>query len=530
MAKFKVLITDPLSEEGLKLLEAHPDIEFEVVGKKKPEELVQIIEPYDILLVRSGTKVTREVIERAKNLKLIGRAGVGLDNIDVEAATEKGVVVVNAPSGNTISTAEHTWALLMAMMRKIPQAYESLKKGEWNRKAFLGNEVYGKTLGIVGLGRIGSEVAKRALAFGMRVIGYDPFITKEKADRLGIELVSSIDELLPMVDIITFHIPLTEETRHLLNRERIYRLKQGAWVVNCARGGIVEEEALYEALKEGHLSGAALDVFEKEPPEGSPLLELPNVVFTPHLGASTKEAQINVAVEIAQEVINFVDYGFVKNAVNIPSFDPAEMKEIAPFMELAEKIGTFQSQVAPGRAEVIELLFIGGLAEKNVTPLVSAFLKGYFETALGDTVNYLNSMKIARERGIKVLQFKINESEGYSNLFASIVKAGEKKRVVAGTVFEDKHPRIVKIDDFFLEFSPKGYVLLLENRDVPGVIGKVGSILGENGVNIAGLHLGRTAPGKRAVSVIIVDSSIPEEVLRKIEQEPEIFSARLIKL
>ena len=530
MPKYRVLITDPLSEEGLKILNSHPDIECEVVGKKKPEELVQIIEPYDILLVRSGTKVTREVIEKAKNLKLIGRAGVGLDNIDVEAATEKGIVVVNAPSGNTVSTAEHTWALLMAMMRKIPQAYESLKRGEWNRKAFMGNEVYGKTLGIVGLGRIGSEVAKRALTFGMRVVGYDPFITKEKADRLGIELVSSIDELLPMVDIITFHIPLTDETRHLLNRDRIYKMKKGARVVNCARGGIVDESALYEALKEGHLAGAALDVFEKEPPEGSPLLELPNVVFTPHLGASTREAQINVAVEIAQEVVNFVDYGFVKNAVNIPSFDPAEMKEIAPFMELAEKIGMFQSQVAPGRVEVIELLFIGGLAEKNVTPLVSAFLKGFFETALGDTVNYLNSMRIARDRGIKVLQFKISETEGYSNLIASVVKAGEKKKVVAGTVFEDKHLRIVKIDNFFLEFSPQGYVLLLENKDIPGVIGKVGTILARNGVNRAGLHLGRTAPGERAVSVIIVDGPVPENVLKEIENEEEIYSATLVKL
>lgn len=529
--KWKVLVTDPLSEEGLKILRSHPDIDVEETGKLSEDELVKKISPFDVLLVRSGTKVTAKVIEAASNLKLIGRAGVGLDNVDVETATRKGIIVVNAPSGNTISTAEHTFSLMLALARNIPQAYISMKEGKWERKKFMGVELYNKTLGIIGLGRIGSEVAKRAISFGMRVLGYDPYISEDRASQLGVELVEDIDQMLPQVDFLTLHVPLTSSTKNLINAERLKKMKKGARIINCARGGIVDEQALYEAIKEGHIAGAALDVFEKEPPSpDNPLLSLPNVIFTPHLGASTVEAQRNVAVEIVEEVISFIEKGYVRNAVNIPSIEPHLLEELRPFVDLVEKLGSLHAQLLDGRLDAVELVFNGEIAEKDVSILASAFLKGLLVYILQEAVNYVNAPVIARQRGIRIFQFKIPETKDFANLVGTIVKAGDTKRLIAGTVFEDKNPRIVKVDDFYIDLVPEGNILVLWNRDVPGVIGKVGTLLGSHNINIAGLQLARKEAGGMAMSFIKVDNPIPQSVIDELKKFPEIENARMVKL
>ncbi|MBX6395249.1 MAG: phosphoglycerate dehydrogenase, partial [Alicyclobacillaceae bacterium] len=387
---FKILVSDPISEEGLKKLIEAPEVQVDLRPGLAPEELIRIIGEYDALLVRSQTKVTAEMIAAGKNLKAIGRAGVGVDNIDVEAATRRGIIVVNAPDGNTISTAEHTFAMLMSLARNIPQACASIKAGKWDRKSFVGVELRGKTLGILGLGRIGTEVAKRAMAFGMTVLAYDPFLTAERAAQLGVEPVS-VDEICERADFITVHTPLTKDTRHLIGPAQFAKMKRGVRILNCARGGIIDEKALLEAIERGVVAGAALDVFEEEPPKDNPLLALDRVIATPHLGASTVEAQINVAIDVGEEILNILHNRPFKNAVNLPSLPADVMRAVQPYLTLGEKLGQLVSQLTVGRLSAIEIGYGGNVSEKEVSPITRTILKGILAYHHGDEVNYVNA-------------------------------------------------------------------------------------------------------------------------------------------
>ena len=402
----RILVSDSLSDEGLKLLNEEKDFQVDVKSGMKPEELKQVIGDYDALIVRSATKVTKEIIDAAKKLKVVGRAGVGLDNVDLPAATEKGIVVMNAPAGNTISTCEHTMSMLLSLARSIPQACSSTKKGEWKRSKFMGVELYNKTLGIIGLGRIGREVARRANSFGMKILGFDPYITKEVAQDLGITVVE-LNELLAASDFITVHVPLTDETNHLISTAQFGLMKKGARILNCARGGIIDEAALVQAIKDGKVAGAALDVFENEPPApDSELLKLDNVVVTCHLGASTEEAQVNVAIEIAECVRDFLSGKGIRNAANYPSIDSDLYRVLKPWIEVAEKLGTFGAQVIKGRISEVEIEYLGDITRYDTSSLSMSIMKGLLSPALKETVNYINAIPLARGRGIQIRQTK----------------------------------------------------------------------------------------------------------------------------
>ena len=525
----KLLISDSLSEEGLKILREVKGFEVDVYKSLKPEELLQKIGEYDALIVRSASKVTREVIEKAQKLRVIGRAGVGLDNVDVEAASEHGIIVMNAPEGNTISTAEHTLSLLLSLARYIPQANASIWQGRWEKGKFTGRELYGKTLGIVGLGRIGSEVAKRAQAFGMKVIAYDPFLSAERAGKMEVALVS-LKELFAQSDFITLHTPLTKETHHLLNAEAFGQMKGGVRVINCARGGIIDEEALAEAIRKGKVAGAAIDVFEKEPPVGNPLLTLDQVIATPHLGAATDEAQENVATDIARQVADALLDRAIRNAVNYPSVDGEVLKVIRPFLKLAENIGTIQAQLADGHIQHVKIRYSGEVTGYDTAPMTMSLMKGLLAPILGETVNYVNAQVLAKNRGIKVIESKTSELEDFANVIEVEVKTDKLRSIVSGTLFGKDNPRIVKIDEFYIDAMPSGYLLVTFTKDVPGVVGTIGSILGRNEINIASMSFGRRKQGGRAITVLNVDSPVPDGVIREILGAENIFDARLIKL
>ncbi|MCX7918656.1 MAG: phosphoglycerate dehydrogenase [bacterium] len=525
----KILVSDPLSEKGLEILKSEPGIEVDVKPKMSKEELLACIGNYDALVVRSETKVTKEVIEAGKNLKLIGRAGVGLDNVDVEAASKRGIIVMNTPGGNTISTAEQTMALLLSLSRNIPQAVASLKAKKWDRKKYTGVEVNGKTLGILGLGRIGAEVAKRAQAFGMKVIANDPFIAPERAQQLGVELVKKSD-LIKRADYITVHTPLTAETKSLIGPEEFEYMKDGVRIINCARGGIIDEKALYENLKSGKVAGAALDVYEEEPPFNSPLLELENCITTPHLGASTEEAQVNVAIEIAQQVIDALKGRTVRNAINVPAIEPEVLALVQPYLTLGEKLGSLQAQLTEGRIQELRVHFGGEVCKCNVSPITTAVLKGMLDPILNETVNYVNAPFLAKERGIKVIESKSSEAEDFATLVAVTVKTESKESTVVGTLFGKNDPRIVRFDGFHVEMVPFGYIVIITNEDMPGVLGSVGVMLGKHNINIAGLTLGRKEKGGLAFTGLNVDESVPDNVLNEIRKLPHIISARLVKL
>jgi D-3-phosphoglycerate dehydrogenase len=525
----KVLATDNLAEEGIELLRGSPDITVDVRPRLELQELIKRIGEYDALLVRSATKVTKEVIEAGKNLKVIGRAGVGVDNIDVKAASKKGIVVMNTPGGNTISAAEHTMSMLLALSRSIPQANLSLKSKQWEKKKFLGTEVFKKTLGIIGLGRIGGEVAKRAQSFGMEIIAYDPYISKTHARELGVKLVS-FPELITQADYITVHVPLTPETKYLINKETISKMKDGVKIINCARGGIIDESALAEAVKSGKVSGAALDVFESEPPFDSPVLGLENIIVTPHLGASTEEAQINVAREIAMQVLDFLKQGIVRNAVNMPELGPEKMKILGPYIDLCEKLGKLQAQISEGGFTQIDIQYSGEILHYEIKPLTIALLKGLLEPILEREVNFVNAPLIAEERGIKVTESKVSKVEDFANLIIVQAVTEKGENLVAGTLLSSKEPRLVRIGEFDLDVIPEGYMLLCSNLDKPGVIGKIGTILGNKKINIAGMQVGRKTAGGRALIVINIDCNVPPEVLREIEGIPEIVAVKMINL
>lgn len=524
----RILASDPVAEKGLNILREEGFIVDEKI-KLSEEELIKIIPQYDALIVRSETKVTARIIEAAENLKIIGRAGVGVDNIDLAAASKKGIIVVNSPEGNTIAAAEHTIALMMALLRNIPQAHAALKAGKWLRKEFTGYELRGKTVGIIGLGRIGTAVAKRVKAFETRVIGYDPFISEERAQMLGITLMP-LEELLQNADIVTMHLPLNNETRNLINRERLKLMKKSAFIINCARGGIIDEEALYEALKAGEIAGAALDVFAREPLTESPLFELQNVIVTPHLGASTKEAQINVAIDVAREIANVLKGGLAQNAVNFPAMDKESYQRLKPYINLAEKLGNFLAQILSGGLLAAEIVYNGLAFKEETRPLTLAALKGLLDPLLMERVNYVNAPVVAKERGIKVRETVMENGADYTNLITLKVTTEKGERIIAGTLFRNNEPRIVQIDQYRVDVVPEGYKLFVPHKDQPLMIGRVGLILGEKGINIAGMQLGRLTPGGDAVMVLSLDHPADGDSIKAIAEIPGIYEVKAVSL
>lgn len=526
---YKILISDSLAEEGIKILKKVKEFKVDVKLKLPPDELKKIIKDYSALLIRSGTKVTKEIIKAADKLKVIGRAGVGLDNVDLEAASKRGIIVMNTPGGNTISTAEHTMSLILALSRNITKADVSIKKGEWERKKFMGVELYGKILGIIGLGRIGAEVTKRANAFGMKVLACDPFLSLEKAKELSVESVE-LKDLFKRADFITVHTPMTDDTRHIINKKAIAKMKDGVRIINCARGGIVDEAALFAGIKSGKVAGAALDVYEKEPPKESPLLKCDQVVLTPHLGASTEEAQVNVAIDIANSTRDALLGCGIRNAVNVPCIDAELYKILQPYVELCEKMGSLVAQISEGRISRIEIRYSGDITKYSFSPLTVAVVKGALTPVLQETVNYVNSLIVAKERGIRIEELKSTELEEYANLITVEIKTDKGSRSAMGTMFTKKDARIVKIDEYHVDAIPKGYMLVAHNKDVPGIIGKVGTILGDNNINIATMTFGREKLGGNTLSVLNVDSPVPEKVLGEIRKAKNILDIKLIKL
>lgn len=525
----KILISDPLAKEGVAILKKRKNFIVDVLPKLSPEELKKIIPDYQALIVRSQTKVTKDVIKHAKKLKYIGRAGVGLDNIDVEAASKNGIIVMNTPGGNSVSTAEHAFSLILALARNIAEADHSVKKGEWERKKFMGVEIYGKTLGIIGLGRIGAEVAKRAASFQMNIIAYDPFLIPERAKALGV-LSVSLDELFKKADYITVHTPLTAETRHIIGEKAFCKMKKGVRIVNCARGGIVDEKALARAIEAGIVAGAALDVYEKEPPGKEGLIGMSKVITTPHLGASTEEAQINVAIDIAKSMQDAILKRGIRNAVNVPSIEPEIFKIIEPYLALAEKIGKLHAQLIEGYIHKVNIRYVGDITKYNLNHMTRSVVKGVLQPALEESVNYVNALVIARDRGIKINEEKTKEIEDFANLICVEVETDKMKSSIMGTLFTKIDPRIVKIDRFYVDVVPEGHMLVIYNQDKPGIVGQIGTILGENGVNIAGMNFGRAKRGGEAITVLNVDSEPSASVLSKIKSAHHIKGVKSIEL
>ncbi|PLX51474.1 MAG: phosphoglycerate dehydrogenase [Desulfobulbaceae bacterium] len=503
----KVLISDNLEPIGEKILR-DAGLEVDVNTGLAPEELKKIIGGYDGLVIRSATKVTAEIIEAADNLKIVGRAGIGLDNVDIPEASKRGIVVMNAPDGNATTAAEHAIAMMMALTRNIPQATARLKEGGWDKKKFQGREVTNKTVGIIGIGRIGAIFADRAKGLKMKTIAYDPHMPKEIADKLGVELVS-LEELCERSDYFSVHVPLTKETAKLISTKEFKAMKKEAMFIDCARGGVVDEEALYEALKNGEIRGAALDVFEKEPTslETTPLLSLPNFICTPHLGASTSEAQVNVAVAICEQMADYLKNGTVTNAVNVPSVSAEVLAKVGPYATLAEMMGSLHMQIAKGGVEEVVLEFDGELAEMNTTPITVSFLKGLFTPILQDAVNFVNAPMIAKDRGIRVVESKTNDSDAFTSLLTIVVKTSDGENRLAGTVFGKKEPRLVRLNSFRMEALLDGPMLFVSNNDVPGVIGSLATTLGNLGVNISRMTVGQEASVESSKNVILLNTN-----------------------
>ena len=527
----KILVADDVSESGLQPLRDAGFIVERKIGLS-PELLCDELADSEGLIVRSETKVTGELLDAARNLRVIGRAGVGIDNIDVPAATARGVVVMNAPDGNTITTAEHTIALLVALARRVPQANSSLKSGKWERKNFIGTELQGKTLGIVGLGRIGRVVASRARALGMKIVAYDPFIAPEQTRDLEIES-ASFDEVLRCADFLTVHTPLTPDTRGLINADALAKMKSGARLINCARGGLIDEQALFHAIYSGKIAGAALDVFEQEPPpRDHPLLKLEEVIVTPHLGASTTEAQEGVAFTVAEQMRDYLLTGALRGAVNVPALGTKELALLQPHLSLAESLGRFQAQLAKGAVQRVRLEFAGELVDVDAAPVTRAFLAGLLRD-VSDRVNAVNAFLIAEERGIAVTTSYLRGSESAPAIRTRIA-GSEGEQAIAGTVFGitggDRKGRITEINNFRIEAIPRGFMLVMHNRDVPGVIGRVGTILGEDGINISAFHLGRRARGGEAMAVIELDGPASGKTLRRLSASDGILSVQQVQL
>lgn len=508
----RILVSDNLAESGIEKLKEVPEFDVEVNTSLTQEELRQIIKEYDALVIRSGTKVSADIIEAAVNLKVVARAGIGLDNVDIGAASKHGVVVMNTPEGNVITTAEHTIAMLLSISRNIPQANASLRAGKWEKKRFRGKEVFNKVLGIVGVGRIGRVVADRAKALRMNVIGFDPYISSEVIGNLGIEGVS-LDELYARSDYITVHTPMTQETRNLINAEAFKKMKRGVFILNCARGGIVNEEDLYGAIQSGIVAGVALDVFIKEPPVDNPLLGLEQVVCTPHLGASTDEAQENVATAVADQVIDYLVRGTIRNAVNAPNIDGAVLTRLRPYLTLSEKLGSLIMQITRGAIEEVSIEYIGEVTSVETQPLTISILKGMLSPILGDMVNFVNTPIHVKERNIRVTESMRNEAEDFTNLISVYVKTSEDENLVAGTIFGKKDARLVRINDFRLEAAMEGHLVLIYNIDTPGTIGAIGSCLGRHHINISMMDVGQVLERGQNIIFLRTDTPVPQHVV-----------------
>ncbi len=523
----KVLVSDPLSKEGISILEEHAQVTLDMCENR--ERLLEIIGDYDALVIRSGTQVTAEVIEAGKKLKVIGRAGVGVDNIDVDRATEKGILVINAPEGNTISATEHTIAMLTSLARNISGADASVKKGEWKRQEFMGVELYQKKLGIIGLGKIGTEVARRCRAMGMVLLGCDPYVSAEQAEKKGIELVS-LEELLRQSDFITLHLPLVSATHHLIGEKQLEMMKEGVRIINCARGGLIDEQALCRALDEGKVAGAALDVFENEPPLDCPLLQYDKVITTPHLAASTREAQVNVAIQVARQIVRFLRGEPVDYAVNVPVVEPEILEEVKPYFSLMRLLGSLYMQLFTGSVEEVEIHYSGDIASKPLNLLTTSCLIGFLQVIVGRQVNYVNAPYLARERGIRIKETASDTSENFSSLIVVKVKSGEEINTVAGTLFNDQDIRIVQIGDYRIEVVPSRYMLVCNYIDRPGIIGRVATILGSRNINIASMQVGRQSIGGEALMVLQVDDPIPAEVMEQIKETGIVTTIGFVEL
>jgi D-3-phosphoglycerate dehydrogenase len=525
----KVLVSDSIDQVGIDILSQVAQVD--VKTNLSPEELTQIIPEYDALMIRSGTRVTTEVIEAGTQLKIIGRAGVGVDNVDVPAATRRGILVVNSPEGNTVAAAEHAVAMMLSLSRYVPDANQSVKAGKWDRKSFTGVEVYKKTLGIVGLGKIGSHVASIARAMGMRLLAFDPYLSMERAEQLGCQLVE-MDFLLQESDYITLHMPKTSETYHLINAAAFDKMKPTARIVNCARGGIIDEEALVEALKQGKIAGAALDVYEQEPLQtDSGLRSLgKEIILTPHLGASTEEAQVNVAIDVAEQIRDVLLGLPARSAVNIPGLRPEVMEKLRPYLQLAETLGNLVSQLAGGRIEDLNIRLQGDLATNESQPIVTAALKGLLSHALQERVNYVNANIEAKERGIHVVETRDASVRDYTGSLLLTATGPLGTHSVTGALLGDNEIRITSIDDFPINVPPNRYMLFTLHRDMPGIIGKIGSLLGSFNVNIASMQVGRKIIRGDAVMVLSLDDPIPEGILNEIIKEPGIRDAYTVTL
>jgi D-3-phosphoglycerate dehydrogenase len=524
----KVLVTDSLAPQGLEILERSAGIEVVNSPGLSPGELEEAIADADALVIRSGTKVTEAVVAAAKQLKVIGRAGIGVDNVDVGAATQRGIVVMNTPGGNTITTAEHAIALIVSLARHIPQATASMKAGRWEKKKLTGMELYNCTLGVVGLGNVGRIVADRARGLGMKVIAHDPFISATASNKIEFELVS-FDDLLARADIISVHVPKTNDTIGLLGEEAFAKAKPGVLVINCARGGIVDEAALLAALDQGQVGGAAVDVFvEEPPPEGHPLIAHDKVICTPHLGAATDQAQVNVAIAVAEQVRDYLVHGIVGNAVNVPSISRELYDQIRPYVMLGEKLGRFHGQACGGTIEQIEIEYSGAAAEINVAPITVAVLKGLLESVT-DQVNMVNAPVLAQQHGIKVVESKSSRSQDFASAITTRI-VGSQNRLIEGAIFHGGQPRIVRIDDFMLEAIPEGPTLFIQNHDEPGVVGTVGSALGGAGINISRMQLGLVPERGEAAVVVNIDRGPDAEVLERLRSLPNMISVQLVDL
>ena len=525
----KVLVSDNLGEIGIRMMQEEDGIDVDVRPGLSPDELKEIIGGYEGLVIRSATKVTDDLLENARHLKVIGRAGVGLDNVDIPAATKRGVVVMNTPGGNVITTAEHTIAMLLSLSRNIPSGTASLKAGRWEKKQLLGREIYNKWLGVIGFGKIGTIVADRARGLKMRVMVHDPFVTPEQIEKMGFKPVS-LEELYRKADFITVHVPKMRSTAGLIDASAFDQMKNGVLIINCARGGIVDEDALNEALASGKVGGAALDVFETEPPGTCKLFDHDRVICTPHLAASTLEAQTNVAMAISEQIIDYLKNGTVVNAVNVPSVTGELLTKLGPYLSLADRVGSLQAQLSMGPVKKVDIEYEGDFSGLDLTPITTAILKGFLSPMVQDAVNFVNSPLIAKEMGIKVTETTSAESDHFINLITLRVITTVMTNTVSGTIFGKRDPRIVQINNFGLELIPEGHLALIYNQDKPGAIGSIGTTLGKHRINISRMQVGQDQDGENNIIFLRTDTSIPDHVLEELRALPLINTVTPLEL
>ncbi|MBE6509034.1 MAG: phosphoglycerate dehydrogenase [Methanobrevibacter sp.] len=522
----KVLIADAINEKGIENLKEVAEVVVDT--NITPEELANTIHEYNGIIVRSRTKLTADLIEKADNLQIIARAGVGVDNIDLNAATEKGIMVVNSPESTSVTVAEHTMGLILSMARKISIADKSVKEGKWEKKKFMGVELRNKTLGVIGMGRIGSQVVNRCKAFGMDAMAYDPYLPEEVAMQMGVEL-TDLDTVLKNSDFITIHVPLTPETKHSISTEQFELMKDGAFIVNCARGGVIDEDALYDALLNDKIGGAALDVYEEEPPKDSKLFELDNIVLTPHIAASTKEAQRDAAIIVADEIIDLAKGNTPKNVLNMPRIDRNTYQELSPYMELCEKLGAFISQGVNGKIKEIEIVYSGEIAEiDNLEILTRTVIQGAVNPFLSSPVNAVNAALVAKDRGISITEGRKNNAKGYESLIKVIAKSKDDVFSAEGTQLHEA--RILKVNDYWVDVIPEGHMFIAKYEDVPGSIGKIGTKLGEHNVNIGIMQVGRDEKGGNAIMVLTLDKEIPKGVIKEIQALDNVYEANGLEL